>query len=99
MYLTEEEARGKWCPHGRSFVSAEKLVGQYNIGPINTVLINGKQHQTNCIASECMMWRWRVPNLRGRQAIGCVGVESRTPQEMEFDKRNPDGYCGLGGKP
>ena len=47
--MTEEEARKKWCPHGRvrSSSSAYNRSENYAVdGP------------SKCIASDCMAWRW-----------------------------------------
>ena len=50
--MTEEEARTKWCPMVRS-------VGGVNRG------YNGKSMaDTLCLASDCMMWRWRNSDLK-----------------------------------
>lgn len=52
--MTEDEARQKWCPMvregGAVFVSNRS---------------SAQQHAFNCIASDCMMWRWRKPGFDG----------------------------------
>lgn len=65
MNLTETEAKTKWCPFSRT--------GAYtDIG--NTIAITTNrdprpdvQSSCNCIASECMMWKWEKDYVnRGR---------------------------------
>jgi hypothetical protein len=63
MYLTEEEAREKWCPvYGRGIGTVENEAGR-TLGTYNDEL--------NCIASECMMWRWK--ELEGVVAFSKYG--------------------------
>ena len=49
---TEEEARGKWCPHVRIA----------DCGADNAVASNrscSKEVNYKCIASECTAWQWK----------------------------------------
>lgn len=53
--MEEEEAKKKWCPMVR-----------FTLAPQNSILdVIGNRsaitpkYTTNCIASECMMWRWQ----------------------------------------
>lgn len=66
--MTEEEARKKWCPFAR-VIAGEMRDGFMkplrDVAPHNRVQEAGSEaddptwHQThNCIASECMAWRW-----------------------------------------
>lgn len=52
--MTEEEARTKWCPHGRVYSS---------IGPYNRTEIRAADGPSRCIASNCMAWRWAKDEL------------------------------------
>ena len=55
--MTEEEAKGKWCPHSRTL---------HQGGIDETPTSNGTLRFT-CIGSECMAWRWTngdVENMR-----------------------------------
>ena len=51
--MTEAEARKKWCPHVRFSQWAEGILN-------NRGDLNGKH---DCLASECMAWRWRVTGV------------------------------------
>lgn len=50
MHMTEDEARKKWCPHVR--------FGNEAGCNRNTAPEGSGGALTNCIASECMAWRW-----------------------------------------
>lgn len=65
--MTLDEAKKLWCP----FVREEILPGK----PFNG--------QPNCIASECMAWRWITEN---------------TPDGRGIQASKTEGYCGLAGK-
>jgi len=59
MIKSETEAKKRWCPMVRCVEASDcKLHGPFNRyhsgSGINT--IDG--HQSLCIASDCMMWRW-----------------------------------------
>jgi hypothetical protein len=98
MYLTEEEARTKWCPQQR----APQGRGDYTNR-------EGFETSTCCIASECMMWRWFDNSVIRQmwQEIGHSLENSDLDALMDIymkrteNKPEPDarGYCGLGGKP
>ena len=64
--MTEQEARTKWCPSVRV-----ELFG-------NAVVVNrykGKLEETyNCIASDCMMWRWHSPSKSPEKRSGYCGL-------------------------
>jgi hypothetical protein len=89
MYLTEEEARGKWCPQARV---------EFSRGSINRLAGGGWNGPANCIASECMMWR-------GIQETWIISKERYAKPRETFSaddfmmKYGNKGYCGLGGKP
>ena len=51
MVVTEEEAREKWCPQVRNWVS-----GGWQTG-INRNGSDIDYERFKCIASDCMMWR------------------------------------------
>jgi len=76
--MTEEEARKKWCPMAR----VENING-------NRAQTVANIDESRCIASDCMLWRWkRTPQEAALQSglsqkFHCTAV----------------GYCGLGGKP
>ena len=70
--MTEEEAKTKWCPMVRDAQGDD----QRGINSSNDFRF------TNCIASDCMMWRQSA---------------KPEPREKPF-KVWPHGYCGLGGE-
>jgi hypothetical protein len=104
MYLTEEEAKTKWCPEVRwpdeqgTWNRMESMIKRW-FG------WSGKypypDEACNCIASECMMWRQEHVRYELSKKFSEMSdeelVEGATkPSKMEFGNR---GYCGLGGKP
>lgn len=46
-YYTEEEARKRWCPFGRTLGAQ---------GPYNRSTYD--EGVTKCLGSKCMMWKW-----------------------------------------
>lgn len=112
MLKTEHEARTKWCPHGRmsSFVVLESdEVASFS----NNRTMSGKRSMgCNCIASECMAWRWKDAE---HQTHCKLAVDKSDPtiapsgdgwrvavhddEGILWRRVNPDrrGYCGLAG--
>lgn len=86
MYVTEEEAKQKWCPHHRvrHYSESEPVRNGPMIGTAVAVneAING--NRCRCIASGCMMWRWSALAM-DRARTGVADVDK--------------GYCGLAGRP
>lgn len=89
MLVTEEEAKGKWCPHSRT---VKYDVGtMFSSSPRNRVVeseanevlaeISYNLAGCQCIASQCMAWRWSEQLMRTDGP-----VLPRT------------GYCGLAGR-
>lgn len=97
MLLTEDRARGKWCPHSR------QVAVVCNDAPVVAVTANrdaGNHYgveNCRCIASECMAWRWEPADaFEARQDayhdaanIGGLNV---------IEEPHPRGFCGLAGK-
>jgi len=69
--MTEEEARGKWCPFARGEVAHLK-----NWEGVKQALFIGNRMNDNvpastlCIGSDCMAWRKRPTTRIGRAAEG-----------------------------
>lgn len=99
--LTEQEARTKWCPFGRTPHFARD-VGLQGVVAANRAEqsfedavagIPEKPLATcSCIASDCMAWR------------GMETSEFNDRTETEFRKtgkriKSDTGYCGLAGEP
>ena len=78
--MTEEEAKTKWCPEARVFDSD----GGSAAGA-NRKLGYDWASRTNCIASDCMMWRWEFDEY---QIVGDNGEQKSLTM----------GFCGKGGK-
>ena len=72
--MTEKEAKTKWCPMIRKYGIIER---------------EGKWIK-ECIASECMMWRWETEIHIDR---------SGAHPAQQFVTSTDRGYCGLGGTP
>lgn len=72
MYLTEEEARQKWCPFARVSASNFPEPGNHasNRDAGGSVPSNG----SNCLASECMAWRIKRLVGRDEQVAGYCGL-------------------------
>ena len=86
MHLTEEEAKGKWCPFVRH------ANGSGGVG-VNRVNWDATYGYANCVGAACMAWR-----KSDQIGIGPNG-ETRT-RDMDGRTRWVDrGYCGLAGKP
>jgi hypothetical protein len=67
--MTEEEAKTKWCPHARVLSDEGSMV----IATVNRG--NGLQAKTNCIASDCMMWKVITKAGGGlKYDHGCCGL-------------------------
>jgi hypothetical protein len=107
--MTEQEAKTKWCPMVRYSADAEPSANLWYFGK------QGRDERVNCIASDCMMWRWEI-----MECLTCIGkgiirhgeVSSQSCFQCGNGKWNIDndfivgtgtikfgGYCGLGGKP
>jgi hypothetical protein len=76
MFLTEEEAKTKWCPHVRYLAIFRANTGTLSgdqitaAGPYNRAATSPELCPTTCIASGCMMWR---STLNGRGYCGLAG--------------------------
>ena len=85
--MTEDEAKTKWCPMAR-YIIDEGNQGTYAAGnrPIGAPFGVG----SNCIASDCMMWRWN--NFVGKARDLEIGIDV----DVVTDKKSTiDGCCGL----
>jgi len=54
--MTEDEAKRKWCPFGR----VVSRVGPENLAGFNRSNDGRADHESLCLASGCMAWRWRA---------------------------------------
>jgi hypothetical protein len=89
MICTEDEARKKWCPMVRYLPQPWNFLRYIFHG--NTGFTTNRANRAvgnNCIASDCMMWRWTGECKTG---VPITSISKHGPTEL--------GYCGLGGKP
>lgn len=81
--MTETEAKTKWCPMVRAGM---------NIAWREVMDKDSEQLRhppgTNCIGSECMMWRWGTIVLTGTMPPDGSIKSDPVPDST-------DGYCGL----
>jgi hypothetical protein len=58
--MTEQQAKEKWCP--MVWHSEDDVMPAANRWVFGN---KGRDERVNCIASNCMMWRWIDENERG----------------------------------
>lgn len=105
MLKTEEEARKLWCAHsriGRYEGDSSLGIGGAAVNRFWSELKRWfgwdleieelEECSTNCIASQCMAWRWE----RVRQIV--PAKDPRAEQGVRFVD-GERGFCGLAGKP
>lgn len=81
--MTEEEAKGKWCPYVRAQKDGDGLDGASN-----RLTSAFNPSWARCIGSACMAWRWSYSPSPDQQVnAGAVYVQK------------DGGYCGLSGRP
>lgn len=88
-YLTEEQAKQKWCPFSRAALTWREGRAFSDASPqaIVAVPVNRGGDISDlccCIASECMAWRWADPEER-----------LASDERRAADSRR--GCCGLAG--
>ena len=84
--MTEEEAKQRWCPYAIYVFGNGRVSGNRDDeGGRSYVLSQGV---CNCIASDCMLWRWELTQHQANE-LNARGN----------NKAVAYGYCGLGGKP
>ena len=79
MLSTEEEAKKCWCPFALTHIGAAHGAGNVTLNRSSGV--NAPKEGTLCLASRCMMWRFRATPLIFTER----GDTARR------------GYCGLAG--
>ena len=89
--LTEDEARGKWCPFARVRTWTAE-----NGGGVPTNAASANRHSAGlmpgsiCVASACMAWRWLLEPDRQPGEVPRVGGVVLTKRVR--------GFCGLAGR-
>ena len=60
IFLTEEEAKTKWCQETRVIVRGNYLLNNRGVDLITV------DYNNNCIGENCMAWRWAdINNILG----------------------------------
>lgn len=98
MFLTEDEARKRWCPLGRQYEITQLpashtatgywMAGSSAVSPAFNRKAAGDVPA--CIASSCMAWRFASP-----QKIREIDMVTGEIEEAQPRK----GYCGAFGRP
>jgi hypothetical protein len=76
MICTEQEAKTKWCPHGRiyaRYAAFNRLTEE-----------DGNWQEAKCIGSACMSWVWSgyqhsIDGVEGPSRIGTCGLIRSAP--------------------
>jgi len=63
MYMTEEEAKKKWCPYGAiekiiNLQTMSLIADKSNSGDMKNIAEFMRGNTQKCIAAGCMMWAW-----------------------------------------
>lgn len=87
---TEDEAKVRWCPAARVSMGPNRQTSNQG-NPTNPHL--------NCIASECMAWRWAQEIIHVNAAIPNTLGGYRAEAYETNCRSTTHGYCGLAGKP
>ena len=74
--MTEEQARKKWCPHVRHEGNSVTFNRGTAHGPLNDHPGNVGT-LCNCIASDCMSWRWDHDANRDFRERGYCGLAGK----------------------
>ena len=88
MLLTEEEAKGKWCPFSRK---AYRFSQGFESGPFSGACSfnRGGRQNCDCIASSCAVWQWydTLSNMKGSEIPrGYCGLASKPTMEGDTDR-------------
>lgn len=73
MLCTEQEAKNKWCPMVRFVIPPP--IYEYSMPTVQNNRFG--DHNSQCIASECMWWRWEGDK-------GCCGGIENEHQSKIF---------------
>ena len=84
--FTEEEAKTKWCPMVRFHNGYGGGIWDNKPGSRE----QATDTSTNCIASDCMMWRTYKDKV--------IETDSHGNAITIVSKEEEGGYCGLAGK-
>ena len=97
MLVTENEAKGMWCP-------ACRIHGGNNLTPATDIKPGAFVPMGSCVSSLCMWWRWfDTLNDDGTAChLKSTAMLPRVPQGDQKDESPLTmrrGYCGMAGTP
>ena len=113
MFLTEDEARKRWCPFARVIEGSFDPDLPTYAAAVNRNLHESQRPHARCIASGCMMWRSTGPQhdtlavaeIPEQEAKASAKGWHKTPDRDAdgnkiWTKPKPEqGWCGLAGRP
>ena len=82
-YMTEEEAKKKWCPEARLIMASSNTEAPINAaaGYNQSSLHEGNAmlKSAACLGANCMMWQWATEPLKERNELrlGFCGLAMR----------------------
>ncbi len=94
---TPDEARQCWCPFVRKLAVFDSNQGR-RPGTFNRAAEDELVPSCNCIADECMAWRWGYV-LEELTEIDETAAAFKAVPQFAVSKSGKTGYCGLAGKP
>lgn len=102
-YLTEEEARTKWCPMANVYVRYQTTGATGNRNLSTDRDTQGWDRHAKCIGSACMMWRQgqkRNLDWKPTHSMMSTGYETHPDDKQRPHIPDPDrGFCGLAVRP
>lgn len=112
--MTEDEAKTRWCPFARERAAQgmpdgggnRTPYGSADDGPVEDDYIREQAMAFPRIGSACMAWRWDgievlqlTPDETPKGHGWIAGEMWKDGRYRRWERRDPDGYCGLAGKP
>jgi hypothetical protein len=101
--MTEDEAKGKWCPFARVAESGKAVAGFNRVQQSSGYEVRSPM-ASYCIGTGCMAWRWSEsedgPLKRATSADTAIAVLG-TPEHRGANRASllatRQGFCGLAG--
>lgn len=102
--MTEEKAKGKWCPFARiahyptDECAPKDIITSHNRLSCEETGEDRRPLASRCIPSECMAWRWGS-KIEPGQMIDAKDLSYPEIKELIAERSDTKGYCGLAGRP